>query len=85
MFEDQGKDVVFMEMVRNLRRSPHCVIECIPLTQSAAEIAPMYFKVLWEGRPGGLSRTSSGEPIVVYFIQKHCPAPSILLSFPCLS
>ncbi len=45
MFAAEGRDVVFMEMVRNLRGHPHCVIECVPLGQAEAELAPMYFKV----------------------------------------
>ena len=44
MFASQGREVVFMEMVRNLRKQPHCIIECIPLAARDAEQAPMYFK-----------------------------------------
>jgi hypothetical protein len=44
MFHDQGKGVVFMETVINIRAHRHAVIEAIPLPYGDYEDAPAYFK-----------------------------------------
>eukprot|EP01090_Pellita_catalonica_P015249 TRINITY_DN4088_c0_g2_i1.p1 TRINITY_DN4088_c0_g2~~TRINITY_DN4088_c0_g2_i1.p1 ORF type:complete len:313 (-),score=54.96 TRINITY_DN4088_c0_g2_i1:62-1000(-) len=44
MFQAQGKYVVFTETVRNLQQKFHLVVECFPIPQQAASIAPAYFK-----------------------------------------
>jgi hypothetical protein len=45
MFHEQGKGVVFMELVKNLKYQRHTVIECIPVPYGTVEDAPMYFQV----------------------------------------
>ena len=44
MFEEKGKDVVFMEMHRNLHRRNHMTIECVPVEREIGDVAPIYFK-----------------------------------------
>ncbi|KAI8879397.1 hypothetical protein K501DRAFT_336113 [Backusella circina FSU 941] len=44
MFHEQGKGVVFMETVTNIRAHRHAVIEAIPLPYGEYEDAPAYFK-----------------------------------------
>ncbi|KAH8550809.1 CwfJ C-terminus 1-domain-containing protein-like protein [Umbelopsis sp. PMI_123] len=44
MFHEQGKGVVFMELVKNLKYQRHTVIECIPVPYGTVEDAPMYFQ-----------------------------------------
>ncbi|KAG2212917.1 hypothetical protein INT46_010473 [Mucor plumbeus] len=44
MFHEQGKGVVFMETVLNLRQQRHAVIEAIPIPYGVYEDAPAYFK-----------------------------------------
>ncbi|CAB3983425.1 CWF19 2 [Paramuricea clavata] len=44
MFEEMGKDIVFMEMNRNLRRKHHMMIECVPVDKEIGDMAPIYFK-----------------------------------------
>ncbi|CEP11049.1 hypothetical protein [Parasitella parasitica] len=44
MFHEQGKGVVFMETVINLRQQRHAVIEAIPIPYGVYEDAPAYFK-----------------------------------------
>lgn len=45
MFQEQKKEVLFIETVTNLaKQQRHCLIECIPLPSDAAEEAPIYFK-----------------------------------------
>ena len=41
MWKSEGKDVVFMETVMELRRHRHTVVHCIPLEGEEAELAPM--------------------------------------------
>ena len=45
MFSSKDMDVVFFETALNLRRFPHMVIECIPLSKDEGALAPIYFKV----------------------------------------
>lgn len=45
MFHEQGKGVVFMELVKNFKQQRHTVIECIPIPYGTVEDAPMYFQV----------------------------------------
>lgn len=46
MFNEQDKDVVFLETVMGLaKQRRHCMIECIPLPRELAEEAPHYFKM----------------------------------------
>lgn len=45
MFHEQGKGVVFMELVKNIKYQRHTVIECIPVPYGTVEDAPMYFQV----------------------------------------
>ncbi|OAD04168.1 hypothetical protein MUCCIDRAFT_37296 [Mucor lusitanicus CBS 277.49] len=44
MFHEQGKGVVFMETVINLRQQRHAVIEAVPIPYGVYEDAPAYFK-----------------------------------------
>lgn len=44
MFEEMGKDTVFMETAVAFRHHPHAVIECIPVPMDVGNLAPMYFK-----------------------------------------
>lgn len=44
MFEEMGKDILFMEMNRNLRRKHHMMIECVPVDKEIGDMAPIYFK-----------------------------------------
>ncbi|KAI7901005.1 CwfJ C-terminus 1-domain-containing protein-like protein [Cokeromyces recurvatus] len=44
MFHEQGKGVIFMETVVNLRSQRHTVIEAIPIPYGIYEDAPAYFK-----------------------------------------
>ncbi|XP_028400015.1 CWF19-like protein 2 [Dendronephthya gigantea] len=44
MFEEMGKDVVFMEMNRSLHRKRHMMIECVPVDKEVGDMAPIYFK-----------------------------------------
>nr|XP_037277176.1 CWF19-like protein 2 isoform X1 [Rhipicephalus microplus] len=44
MFEEMGKDTVFMETAVAFRHHPHAVIECIPVPLDVGNLAPMYFK-----------------------------------------
>lgn len=44
MFEEMGKDTVFMETAISFRYHPHTVIECIPVPVDIGNLAPMYFK-----------------------------------------
>lgn len=44
MFEEMGKDTVFMETAISFRYHPHTVIECIPVPMDIGNLAPMYFK-----------------------------------------
>lgn len=45
MFQEQKKEVLFIETVTNLaKQRQHCLIECIPLPSDAAQEAPIYFK-----------------------------------------
>ncbi|CAM0136619.1 Pre-mRNA-splicing factor cwf19 [Umbelopsis sp. WA50703] len=44
MFHEQGKGVVFMELVKNMKYQRHTVIECIPIPYGVVEDAPMYFQ-----------------------------------------
>lgn len=45
MFEDMGKDTVFMETAVAFRHHPHTYLECIPVPKEIGDMAPMYFKV----------------------------------------
>lgn len=45
MFAAQRQDVIFMEIVTDLRRQTHTFIECIPVPLAIGDQAPMYFKV----------------------------------------
>jgi hypothetical protein len=45
MFHEEGKGVVFMELVKNMKHQRHTVIECIPIPYGTVEDAPMYFQV----------------------------------------
>lgn len=44
MFEDMGKDTVFMETAVAFRHHPHAYLECIPVPKEVGDMAPMYFK-----------------------------------------
>lgn len=44
MFEDMGKDTVFMETAVAFRHHPHTYLECIPVPKEIGDMAPMYFK-----------------------------------------
>lgn len=44
MFEEMGKDTVFMETAVAFRHHPHTVIECLPVPMDVGNLAPMYFK-----------------------------------------
>ncbi|KAH7969295.1 hypothetical protein HPB52_016584 [Rhipicephalus sanguineus] len=44
MFEEMGKDTVFMETAVAFHHHPHAVIECIPVPMDIGNLAPMYFK-----------------------------------------
>lgn len=44
MFHAQGKGVIFMETVTNVRSQRHTAIECIPIPYGVYEDAPAYFK-----------------------------------------
>lgn len=44
MFAKQNKDVIFIEMAKNLKRRPHLTVHCIPIRSEKAEMAPFYFK-----------------------------------------
>ena len=46
MFESQDADAIFFETAKNLKKFTHMVIECVPLSITAGETAPIYFKVL---------------------------------------
>ena len=43
--EDEAADAIFYETSMHLKRYPHMVLECVPLSISAGETAPIYFKV----------------------------------------
>ena len=42
--EDDDEDCVFMEICTRLKKSPHMVIECVPLPRELGDMAPIYFK-----------------------------------------
>lgn len=44
MFDSLDMDVVFMETVMDLRRHPHSVIHCVPVSRDEGAMMPMYFK-----------------------------------------
>ncbi|CAN8006668.1 unnamed protein product [Ixodes hexagonus] len=44
MFEDMGKDTVFMETAVAFRHHPHMYLECVPVPKEVGDMAPMYFK-----------------------------------------
>lgn len=44
MFAAQGKDVIFVEMAKKLRRRGHLAVHCIPVSNEKAEMVPLYFK-----------------------------------------
>ena len=44
MFTAKGQSVIFLETSMQFHRRPHCVIECVPLTQEAGMDAPIYYK-----------------------------------------
>ncbi|XP_077519456.1 CWF19-like protein 2 isoform X2 [Amblyomma americanum] len=44
MFEEMGKDTIFMETAVAFRHHPHAVIECLPVPMDVGNLAPMYFK-----------------------------------------
>ena len=43
--EDEAADAIFYETSMHLKRYSHMVLECVPLSISAGETAPIYFKV----------------------------------------
>ncbi|XP_050344510.1 CWF19-like protein 2 homolog [Nymphalis io] len=43
-FHTQNKDVVFYETATRLHRSPHMVINCVPLPRDVGDMASIYFK-----------------------------------------
>ena len=45
MFEAREADAIFFETSMHLKRFPHMALECVPLSISAGETAPIYFKV----------------------------------------
>lgn len=45
MFEEENEDCVFMELCTKLKKSPHMVIECVPMPREIGDMAPIYFKV----------------------------------------
>lgn len=45
MFLAEDADAIFFETAMNLKRFPHMMLECIPLSMTAGETAPIYFKV----------------------------------------
>ncbi|KAI0239746.1 CWF19-like protein 2 [Lamellibrachia satsuma] len=44
MFEEENEDCVFMELCTKLKKSPHMVIECVPMPREIGDMAPIYFK-----------------------------------------
>ncbi len=46
MFKSRNLDCIFVEQFSNEKNFEHMFIECIPISYDAAEVAPMYFKVL---------------------------------------
>lgn len=44
MFEAREADAIFFETAMHLNRFPHMALECVPLSISAGETAPIYFK-----------------------------------------
>jgi len=56
MFHDQGKGVIFMELVKNFKQQRHTVIECIPVPYGVVEDAPMYFQEAIKGSEGEWSQ-----------------------------
>ena len=42
--QSMGKECVFIEIVRGLKRKRHFYVECIPLPKEAATDAPIYFQ-----------------------------------------
>ena len=42
--EEEDEDCVFMEICTRLKKSPHMVIECVPLPRELGDMAPIYFK-----------------------------------------
>ncbi|CAG8455270.1 3120_t:CDS:2 [Funneliformis caledonium] len=44
MFADEGRGIIFMETVINMKWNNHTVIECVPMPWDLAQDAPAYFK-----------------------------------------
>ncbi|CAD6187846.1 unnamed protein product [Caenorhabditis auriculariae] len=44
MWNEQGRDCVFLEMSRHVDQNPHLVVECLPLPLEVGDLAPIYFK-----------------------------------------
>lgn len=45
MFEDQGKDAVFIEYSSSGKTQRHMSLECIPVPNELGEMGPIFFKV----------------------------------------
>ncbi len=46
MFEDDGKDAIFLETCMNPKKQRHMCIECVPVPKETGDLAPIYFKVM---------------------------------------
>ncbi|KAK2587296.1 hypothetical protein KPH14_003018 [Odynerus spinipes] len=44
MFMDKKQTPIFFEIYKNRHRFPHMQLECVPLPDESADLAPMYFK-----------------------------------------
>lgn len=45
MFTDSNRTPIFFEVYKNRHKFPHMQLECVPLPDESADLAPMYFKV----------------------------------------
>ena len=45
MYAEDDEDCVFMELCTRLKKTPHMVIECVPMPREVGDMAPIYFKV----------------------------------------